>query len=199
MKAPTPKKLTHTMEGEEATHPQQLKPHQRQVPSPHLYPPSHRRGGRGYATRFPEGAFVEIRTNEEDYKGVYFAATVVASEITPKRGSRQKQKKQLLVEYHNLLASEEGSKRLRESVDVSFVRPAPHFYELVEGFEPNDAVDAFYKDGWWIGVVTRVVDGGESFIVTFRDPPDELEFRLDQLRVHWDWVDGSWVRPEKQV
>lgn len=103
------------------------------------------------------------------------------------------------MEYQNLLAHEDGSDRLREYVDVAFVRPAPLVQEIVKGFEPDDAVDAFYKDGWWTGVVTRVVAGGERFVVTFSNPPDELEFGLDELRAHWDWVNGTWVRPQRQV
>ncbi|KAI3449368.1 hypothetical protein Pfo_006033 [Paulownia fortunei] len=182
--------------GGAATHPQQFKPHQRQISSTH-HAHNHRRGG-GARNHFPKGSLVEVRTDEEDFKGVYFSATVILpSKTSPKKGSKNKSKK-LYVEYHNLLAQEDGSERLREFVDVSFVRPAPPLQEIVKGFEPDDVVDAFYKDGWWTGVVTRVVEGGERFVVTFQHPPDELEFGLAELRVHWDWVNGSWVRPEKQ-
>ncbi|XP_073302782.1 uncharacterized protein [Primulina huaijiensis] len=146
---------------------------------------------------FPLGSLVEVKTDEEGFKGVFFVATVVPSTPLPKRKNGRKSFKKIHVEYHNLLASEDGSDRLRESVDVSFVRPAPPPQEDFEGFGLNDSVDAFYKDGWWTGIIARVLEGGR-FIVTFQNPPDELEFGLSELRVHWDWCDGSWFRPEKQ-
>ncbi|XP_073049749.1 uncharacterized protein [Primulina eburnea] len=147
---------------------------------------------------FPLGSLVEVKTDEEGFKGVFFVATVVPSTPLPKRKNGRKSFKKIHVEYHNLLASEDGSDRLRESVDVSFVRPAPPPQEDFEGFGLNDSVDAFYKDGWWTGIIARVLEGGR-FIVTFQNPPDELEFGLSELRVHWDWCDGSWFRPEKQL
>ncbi|XP_075507255.1 DUF724 domain-containing protein 6-like isoform X7 [Primulina tabacum] len=146
---------------------------------------------------FPLGSLVEVKTDEEGFKGVFFVATVVPSTPLPKRKNGRKSFKKIHVEYQNLLASENGSDRLRESVDVSFVRPAPPPQEDFEGFGLNDSVDAFYKDGWWTGIIARVLEGGR-FIVTFQNPPDELEFGLSELRVHWDWCDGSWFRPEKQ-
>ncbi|PIN15557.1 hypothetical protein CDL12_11800 [Handroanthus impetiginosus] len=163
--------------GGAATHPQQLIHHQRR------------------RNHFTKGSLVEVRTKEEDFKGVFFSATVILSKtLSPKKGSRKNLKK-LYVEYHDLLAHENGSDRLREYVDVSCVRPSPPFQEVVKGLEPGDVVDAFYKDGWWTGVVSRVVEGGERFVVTFEHPPDELEFGLADLRVHWEWVNGRWVRP----
>lgn len=173
-----------------------LEPTQTQI-SPH----SHRRPAgrrRSLHHHFPVGLRVEVQTNEEDFKGVYFSATVLDPPKSPKKNGRRKSRK-LYVEYQNLLAHEDGSDRLREFVDVAFVRPAPLVQEIVKGFEPDDVVDAFYKDGWWTGVVTRVVAGGERFVVTFSNPPDELEFGLNELRAHWDWVNGAWVRPQRQV
>ncbi|KAL7149619.1 hypothetical protein ABFS83_05G053500 [Erythranthe nasuta] len=172
---------------------EELKPQNQRQLSSH----SQRRGGGGLprADFFPEGLLVEVRTKEEGFTRVYFTATV----LPPKKGGSKQKSDKIFVEYHNLLAREDGSERLKEYVDVSFVRPVPPFQEIVEGFEPNDAVDAFFKDGWWMGAVTRVVKKGESFIVTFEDPPDELELRFEQLRVHWDWGNGSWIRPGNQV
>lgn len=33
--------------------------------------------------------------------------------------------------------------------------PAPPVQEVVKGFNPDDEVDTFYKDGWWRGVVNQ--------------------------------------------
>lgn len=157
-----------------------------------------RRPGRRRQYHFPQNSVVEVKTNEEDFKGVYFSATVIAPPNSPKKSGRKRSRK-LYVEYHNLLAHEDGSDRLREYVDVAFVRPEPPLQEVVKGFDPDDVVDAFYKDGWWTGVVSRAVADGERYVVTFHNPPDELDFGLGELRAHWDWVNGNWVRPQRQV
>ncbi|XP_047980514.1 uncharacterized protein LOC125222108 isoform X4 [Salvia hispanica] len=143
---------------------------------------------------FPIGSVVEVKTDEEDFRGVYFSATV----LSPPNSPNKKKSRKLYVEYHDLLAHEDGLDRLREYVDASSVRPAPPLQQPpLKGFDLDDVVDAFYKDGWWTGVVTGVVARDERYVVTFPNPPDELEFGLGELRLHSDWVNGSWLRPQK--
>ncbi|CAA2982930.1 Hypothetical predicted protein [Olea europaea subsp. europaea] len=149
----------------------------------------------GKKSLFPEGSLIEVKTDEEGFKDVYFLATVIPIPAKFKgKNYKSKRKNTLYVEYLSLLADDNGSDLLREFVDLNFVRPAPPPSEIVEGFEVNDVVDAYYRDGWWIGVVKRVEEG-PKFVVTFQNPPDELDFGISNLRVHWDWVDGRWVRP----
>lgn len=168
-----------------------------------------RRSGGVAVDCFPVGSSVEVRTDEEGFKFVHFTATVISAPApskSPKKGSKKKSARKsgkdksicVEVEYHNLLANNELD-RLSESVDISCLRPAPPLQDIAKGFEVGDVVDSFYKDGWWQGVVSQVVEGGERFVVTFEDPPDVLEFGLEELRFHWDWDNGSWVRPQKQV
>lgn len=151
-------------------------------------------GGNGSSNRFPfpVGSSVEVKTEGKEVNGVYFSATVIRSAT-----SCTNECEKLYVEYRNLLA-QDGSHPLREYVEVSSVRPAPPL-EVVNGFEPNDVVDAFYKGGWCTGVVTRVVEGGNRVAVMLQNRPDELEFGLAQLRAHLEWVDGSWTWSQKQV
>ncbi|XP_041990099.1 DUF724 domain-containing protein 7-like isoform X3 [Salvia splendens] len=163
------------------------------TPTPH----SHRRPGRRRLHHFPIGSIVEVRTDEEDFKGVYFSAIVLPPPNSPKKSGRKRSRK-LYVEYHNLLAHEDGSDRLREHIDASCVRPTPPQHDPVKGFDLDDVVDAFYKDGWWTGIISRVVADGERYTVTFHNPPDELEFGIGELRLHCDWVNGNWIRPQKQ-
>ena len=99
-----------------------------------------------------------------------------------------------------MLAEENGCALLKEFVDVAFVRPKPPVDEEKDiSFEVNDVVDAFFQDGWWTGVVTEVVERNSRYKVFFSNPPEELEFGSSDLRVHKNWVDGKWVRPEKEV
>ncbi|KAL8540947.1 hypothetical protein ACS0TY_002278 [Phlomoides rotata] len=150
-----------------------------------------RNGGGDNRFAFPVGSSVEVRTEDKEFNGVYFSATVIPS-TTSSRNECEK----LYVEYLNLLA-QDGSHPLTEYVDVSSVRPAPPL-EFAKGFEPNDVVDAFYKGGWCTGVVTRVVEGGHRMAVMLQKRPDEIEFSLAQLRAHLEWVDGSWTASQKQ-
>ncbi|KAL1542623.1 DUF724 domain-containing protein 3-like isoform X1 [Salvia divinorum] len=143
---------------------------------------------------FPIGSVVEVKTDEEDFRGVYFSATV----LPPPNSANKQNSRKLYVEYHDLLVHEDGLDRLREYVDASSVRPAPPPHHPGKGFDLYDVVDAFYKDGWWTGVVTSVVARDERYVVTFPNPPDELEFGLGELRLHSDWVNGNWLRPQKQ-
>ncbi|KAL3348284.1 hypothetical protein AABB24_021777 [Solanum stoloniferum] len=134
-----------------------------------------------------KGSTVEVTSDEEGFKGVWFDGTIL------NYGSN---KKKVLVEYRSILADEIGSKPLRELVNVSFVRPVPPL-EIVESFELHDIVDASYKDGWWTGVITKVIDDFR-YQVTFSNPPDVLEFGVSELRLHKQWVKGNWVLPGKQ-
>ncbi|XP_042061485.1 DUF724 domain-containing protein 7-like isoform X3 [Salvia splendens] len=161
-----------------------------QTPS-QITPHGHRRRRHHY---FPIGSVVEVKTDEEDFRGVYFSATV----LSPPNFPNKKKSRKLYVEYHDLLAHEDGLDRLREYVDASSLRPAPPLQQPpLKGYDLDDVVDAFYKDGWWTGVVTGVVARDERYVVTFPNPPDELEFGLGELRLHSDWVNGNWLRPQK--
>ncbi|KAL3652952.1 hypothetical protein CASFOL_002633 [Castilleja foliolosa] len=179
----------------------QLKHHSSQTLSSHTQPRDGHRPYGGRSNPFPKGSIVEVRPDEQDFKNTYFSATVISSaalnSISPKKSSKRTWK--VKVRYKDLLASQDRSTRLKELVDISCVRPCPPLEEIVEGYGPGDVVDAFYLDGWWIGVVERAVEGEERrYLVSFQNPTDEREFSFSELRVHWDWVDETWVRPDLQ-
>ncbi|KAL1569020.1 DUF724 domain-containing protein 6-like [Salvia divinorum] len=156
----------------------------------------HSAGGNGVdAHHFPVGSAVEVLEKDADLAGVRFVGTVV-----PPRGKVDPENQgKLCVRYKTLLARKGRSYRLREFVDISSVRPTPPPpHKAGKRFQLNDVVEAYYKDGWWEGVVTGVVDGGEMFVVTFENPPDEREFGPSRLRAHWDWVDGVWTWPQRK-
>ncbi|KAG6383838.1 hypothetical protein SASPL_156390 [Salvia splendens] len=141
---------------------------------------------------FPVGSAVEVLENDA---GVRFVGTVVP---LPRNIDPENQGK-LHVRYKALLARKGHSDRLHEFVHVSSVRPMPPPpHKAGKRFEVNDVVEAYYKDGWWEGVVTAVVDGGERLVVTFEDPPDELEFAPSRLRPLWDWADGVWTWAQRK-
>ncbi|XVF32929.1 hypothetical protein REPUB_Repub17cG0125200 [Reevesia pubescens] len=143
---------------------------------------------------FAKGAPVEVSSDEEGFRGAWYLATIL--EYPPK--STSKKRKKVLIQYKTLLAND-GSTPLTESLDPAYIRPLPPTAkeDVESGFEINEVVDAGYKDGWWTGVVRKVVEKS-NYRVYFDNPPDVIEFDRKDLRVHWDWIDGKWVRPEKQ-
>lgn len=134
--------------------------------------------------RLSVGTLVEVSTDEEGFRGAWFSGTVVEA-----RG-----KDRFLVEYQHLL--DDDSQPLREEFDVPHIRPHPPETGVVSQFNLLDEVDALYNDGWWVGVISKVI-GDSRYIVYFRNSNEELEFQHSQLRPHLDWIDGKWIMASK--
>ncbi|KAJ0581745.1 putative Agenet-like domain-containing protein [Helianthus annuus] len=146
-----------------------------------------------------KGSKVEVSSTQDDSTGAWYVATVIhppPSIIAPNHHTRNNL---VYVEYHNLLSDDGSSTRLREYANISYVRPSPLPDSNPPNFQLYDVVEAFYRDGWWTGVVTGVVDTCK-FVVGFENPSGEVEFRGSELRLHKKWVGGKWVQqPHKQV
>lgn len=141
---------------------------------------------------FSQNSQVEVSSDEEGFKGAWFRALVVEN---PNPSSASKKRKKVLVEYWNLV-TEDGAQQLREHVDLGHLRPLPPETPS-QDFEVGDIVDADYRDGWWTGVVKKVL-GNSKYRVFFENPADIIEFEQKQMRVHQDWVGGKWVRPKRE-
>ncbi|KAG8663620.1 hypothetical protein MANES_01G230800v8 [Manihot esculenta] len=141
-----------------------------------------------------KGQEVEVRSDEDGFGDAWYVATVLES--PPKSAS--KKRKKVMVEYKTLVV-EDGSTPLTEFVDPRYIRPLPPVDSdsgpLV--FQENDVVDARYRDGWWTGIVRKVLEPSR-YRVCFDNPPDVIDFDGKDLRAHWKWVDGNWVPAEKQ-
>ncbi|KAM7515276.1 hypothetical protein LguiA_004859 [Lonicera macranthoides] len=178
---------------------------------------------------FRKGSRVEVCTNDPGLSGVWFVGTIVQDpqEEIISKNNRKRKKKELvvMVEYDTLLVDEESKKPLREKVGLSFVRPIPPDDDggggIIE-FEKGDLVDAFHRDGWWVGVIInstrREIDEDEDedndsskfnnnknnknydyeYEVFFKDPPEFLTIHHSLLRHHLEWVQGKWIRPKPQ-
>uniref|UniRef100_A0A2P2L4G0 Uncharacterized protein LOC105137022 isoform X3 n=1 Tax=Rhizophora mucronata TaxID=61149 RepID=A0A2P2L4G0_RHIMU len=144
------------------------------------------------ALQFSGGEEVEVSSNEDGFGGAWYAATIV--HLPPKSALKKKRPK-AVVQYKTLI-TDDGSAHLIESVDPALIRPTPPptNTEDLKAFEVNDAVDANYRDGWWTGTVAKVLEDSR-FRVYFDNPPDVLDFDGKDLRPHFDWIDGKWVRP----
>ncbi|KAJ3708435.1 hypothetical protein LUZ61_012140 [Rhynchospora tenuis] len=132
--------------------------------------------------KFTKGMIVEVSSDEEGFKGAWFGGTIIG----PVGAS-------FCVEYHKLRTDDETA-LLRETIDPSHIRPVPP--ETRCGPDPIrllEEVDAYYNDGWWAGLVSKVVEKNQ-YMVYFRQWNEETKFERDELRPHYDWVGGRWVR-----
>ncbi|KAL1827292.1 hypothetical protein ACET3Z_005704 [Daucus carota] len=142
------------------------------------------------SSKFTKNARVEVTSEEEGFTGAWYLAKII--DPFPK-----KRPNQFYVQYETLL-DENSAKPLKEFVNCSLVRPIPpQEIQKIQSFQLDDAVDAFYKDGWWTGVITNVFEGNSRFEVTFSNPPDLIVFPAGDLRLHRDWINGKWTRPKK--
>ncbi|QCE07248.1 hypothetical protein DEO72_LG9g2265 [Vigna unguiculata] len=134
---------------------------------------------------FGQGATVEVSNDEDGFSGAWFEATIVEAKGNDK----------FVVEYQTLLADDD-SNLLREEIDALHIRPPPPNTNLDGQFSLLDEVDALYNDGWWVGVISKVL-ADSKYVVYFRSSNEELEFHHSQLRLHQDWIHGKWIIPCK--
>ena len=135
--------------------------------------------------KFGKGALVEISSDEDGFQGAWFAATIVE----PKGGDK------FLIEYQNL-RTEDDSEFLKEEVDIMHIRPCPPEATVMDSFNLLEEVDALYNDGWWVGVISKVL-GKSKYIVYFRSTKEEMEFQHSHLRPHQEWIGGKWFMASK--
>ncbi|KAK8663398.1 hypothetical protein V6N13_083219 [Hibiscus sabdariffa] len=138
-----------------------------------------------------EGREVEVTSDEEGLRGAWFTCTVL-------KLPEDKTKGNVLVQYKHLL-EDDNQTPLTESVELSFIRPVPPELKIPgdKCFGVKEVVDAFHLDGWWTGSISEVLDNLNRYIVSFPDPPEEIEFSSSSLRPHWKWSNGRWVKPSK--
>ncbi|KAK1357906.1 hypothetical protein POM88_051162 [Heracleum sosnowskyi] len=136
---------------------------------------------------FTPGSKVEVRSDEEGFKGAYYLATIL----------EEPKSEQCVVVYDQLTESEDpNSKYLTEMVHISQLRPLPPLNKG-EIIKIHDTVDAYYNDGWWPGEVVETLQDGK-FLVYFIDPPDQQLVERNNLRHHSEWVNGKWETPRKK-
>ncbi|XP_061961981.1 DUF724 domain-containing protein 2 isoform X3 [Populus nigra] len=148
---------------------------------------------------FNKGEEVEVSSEQEGFRGAWYLATILDFPTPSQPQSASEKKRKAIVQYKTLV-TEDGPAPLLEQVDPQLIRPLPPQDSLKNGgvFQENEVIDASLRYGWWSGVVKKVIDGGARYMVYFDNPPDVLDFDAKDLRIHLDWVDGNWVRPEMQ-
>lgn len=130
--------------------------------------------------KFSKGMKVEVRSDEDGYRGSWYTAVIIDS-IGDK----------FLVEYQTLKTDDE-TEFLKEVAESSHVRPFPPGIGRVRTFARHEMVDAWYNDGWWVGHISQIL-GGSKYKVYFITSSEELEFEHHDLRPHQEWIGGRWV------
>ncbi|KAL0305257.1 UNVERIFIED_CONTAM: protein AGENET DOMAIN (AGD)-CONTAINING P1 [Sesamum angustifolium] len=137
--------------------------------------------GKASEPTFRDGMMVEVKSDEEGYQGSWYTAVIVCSLCCDK----------YLVEYQTLKTDDE-SDLLREKAFASYIRPCPPKIVRVDRFKMLEEVDAWYNDGWWVGLVSKVLDG-LKYAIYFWTTNEELILEHFNLRPHQEWIGGKWI------
>ncbi|KAL9251096.1 AGENET DOMAIN (AGD)-CONTAINING P1-like protein [Drosera capensis] len=129
-----------------------------------------------------KGSSVEVSSDEDGFQGAWFAATVVEKVGDDK----------YLIEYKDL-RTEDDTEFAKEQVDALHIRPYPPEISKSDRFKLYEEVDALYNDGWWVGVISKVMSGSK-YLVYFKGTNEEMQFKHSDLRLHQEWIGGKWVR-----
>lgn len=130
---------------------------------------------------FSNGTLVEIKSDEEGYQGSWYTAVIVSS----------MGKDEYLVEYQTLKTEDETA-LIKEKADALYMRPCPPVIQRLDRFKLLEKVDGWYNDGWWVGLISRVLDG-ITYAVYFWTSNEELQFNHFDLRPHQEWIGGKFV------
>lgn len=129
------------------------------------------------------GDDVEVTNNPP---GSYYEATIISLLEDDK----------YLVEYTELL-NEDDDTLFTETVSYNDLRPKPPrvFVPAAAGYSENQKVDAYENEGWWLTSIIRRDSNSNYYFVRCMNGDYEIMVHSSLLRIHHDWIDGSWVVP----
>ncbi|TKY72254.1 hypothetical protein E2542_SST00993 [Spatholobus suberectus] len=147
---------------------------------------------------FKVGEKIEVLCQDSGIRGCWFRCKILST--SPRL---------LKVQYDDLL-DVDGPEKLEEWVPASrvaapdklgmrcsgrlTVRPRPPESTTGHSLEIGAAVDAWWCDGWWEGVITAVNVSGDGILQVF-SPGEErfLTVEKKNIRISRDWINNSWV------
>ncbi|XP_068310556.1 uncharacterized protein [Pyrus communis] len=153
-----------------------------------------------YTPLFKVEEKIELLCQDSGIRGCWFRCTVL-----------QLTRKQMKVQYDDL-QDEEGSGNLEEWIPAfrlalpdklgirhlgrPMVRPAPPKEQMGLALEVGVAVDAWWSDGWWEGIIAEVGSCGDTFQVFIPGESLLLNMHKNDLRISRDWFGDEWVDVE---
>lgn len=129
---------------------------------------------------FSTGKKVEVSFEKENYRDVWFPATVLEDSGNDS----------FFVEYQSPGIGDEEPGLFKKIVDSLHIRPSPPNLKD-KNFVLLDKVDAFFDFGWWSGVITKEL-ADSRYLVLFKHTNKERELNQSELRPHMEWRDGKW-------
>lgn len=138
--------------------------------------------------QYEKGAIVEVRSEEEAYKGSWYCARILSLLGDDK----------YIVEHLRFKRDGDESIPLRDLVEAENMRPVPpQVPSPVARYEPGDEVDAWFNKRWWTGRVSKVLGGGSKYLVYFISTGEDPIVPHFNLRPRKDWINGQWINPSK--
>ncbi|KAG1355133.1 DUF724 domain-containing protein 3 [Cocos nucifera] len=135
-------------------------------------------GGRTTGGGFGAGDKVEVRCDDEGFRGAWYEATVVRT--LPRR--------RYSVEYVSLVSDADPSEPLHEIVRRSHVRPQPPPPPSPTHYQVFQRVEVFHNDGWWAGVVSKLHgEDSRRFTVSFPNTREVMDFPASEIRPLLEW------------
>ncbi|KFK37489.1 hypothetical protein AALP_AA4G264000 [Arabis alpina] len=134
------------------------------------------------------GSEIEVSSEEDGFEGAWFKAFL---KDKPGKSARKK----LRVVYKELEGDD--AKLLTETVYRRVIRPKPpeNLFSTTGEFEEGTVVEAAQRGGWWTNVFVKKLDQ-DKYLVYCESPPDLIQYKRKQLRLHFDWIKEKWVRPQ---
>ncbi|XP_062078813.1 uncharacterized protein LOC133783267 [Humulus lupulus] len=143
---------------------------------------------------------IELLCQDSGIRGCWFRCTVL-----------QVSKKQMKVQYDDL-QDEDGSGNLEEWIP-SFklampdklgmrhpgrptIRPTPTKEKTELSLDVGAAIDAWWSDGWWEGVITGLGSCGDYVQIFFPGESLVLNLHKKDLRTSRDWLGDQWINIE---
>lgn len=153
-----------------------------------------------YTPLFKVAEKIELLCQDSGIRGCWFRCTAL-----------QISRKQVKVQYDDL-QDEEGCGNLEEWIPAfrlampdklairhlgrPMIRPAPPKEQMDLAVEVGAAIDAWWSDGWWEGIITGVGSCGDNFEVFFPGESLLLNVHKKDLRISRDWLGDQWVDVE---
>ncbi|KAG0600939.1 hypothetical protein M758_11G072200 [Ceratodon purpureus] len=145
---------------------------------------------------FKPGDEIEVLSQDSGLRGCWFKATIT-----------RRVSKRLKVRYDKL-QNEDGEGNLEEWVSAwrlagpdksgmrvagrTTVRPFASFNVSPGDCYIGQAVDAWWNDGWWEGIIINKDPSGDIHVY-FPGEGDTSSFKIEDLRTSRDWVNDAWI------